>query len=62
MCTLSFCPFLFRISAKGQSSVTAFCRTGASWGEIRKDWIVGQGDLCGVKAFDNLSELEVAHG
>ena len=31
-------------------------------GEIRKGWNVGQGDLCAVKAFDNLSELEVARG
>ena len=28
----------------------------------KKDGNVGQGDLYGVKVFDNLSELEVAHG
>ena len=32
MWALSFQPFWFKIRAKGQSSVTASCRTGASWG------------------------------
>ena len=35
---------------------------GCHGGEMRKAWNVGQGDLCGVKVFVNLSELEVAHG
>ena len=30
--------------------------------KIRKGWNVGQGGLCGVEVFDNLSELEVARG
>ena len=35
---------------------------GRRGGKIKKDRTVGQGDLYGVKVFDNLSELEVAHG
>ena len=60
MWPLSFQPFLFQVRAEGQSSITASCGTGR--GKIRKGWNVGQGDLCGVELFDNLSELEVAHG
>ena len=47
--------FCFRIRAEGQSSVTASCGTGVSWGKIRKGCNEGHGDLCGVDVFVNLS-------
>ena len=62
MRALSFQPFWFRIRARGQSSIIASCGTGASWDEIRKGKDVGQRDLCGVEASDNLSESEVVSG
>ena len=61
MCALWLQPFQFRIRAKGQSSVTASYGMGCHRGKMekKKEWNMGQGDLCGVKVFDNLSELGV---
>ena len=54
--------FWFGIRAEGQSSVNASCGTRALWRWDEKSMFVGQGDLCEVEVFDNLSELEVIHG